>query len=180
MDKQTARNLALSHVHSSLKREKIEPDEFLPQFAKRTDAQNNIIDERLEIRELTGDESLQFESDAKQSTRIAMGNMLVKVILLPDSDETLFNKGDREAVLGFGTSKLLPLQNKVLKLSNLTPPTVQAEKRMQVLEGTLQSVLKMLLEGMDNPSVIEKAIDTIKAIPPLAPPITAVEAAKNA
>jgi hypothetical protein len=180
MDKQAARDLALSHIHTSLKREKIEPEEFLPQFAKRTDANGNPVDERLEIRELTGDESLQFEADAKQSTRIAMGNMLVKVILLPDSDDPLFNKGDREAVLGFGTSKLLPLQNKVLRLSNLTPPTVQAEERVKVLEGTLASVLKMLLEGMDNPSAIEKAIATIRAIPPQAPPITAVEAAKNA
>jgi hypothetical protein len=126
MDREAARQEALTQVNETLKREKIEPEEFLPRFCIRQDAAGNTIDERLELRELSGHEAVQFEEDAKRSLRIAMGNLLVKAILLPGTEthsgDALFNEKDREAILGYGTSKLIPLRDRVLKMSGLTSP----------------------------------------------------------
>jgi hypothetical protein len=124
MDREAARQLALSQTIKTLKRAKLEPEEFLKDFCQHDDGAGNMIDDRLEVREMTGEESMQFSEEAKRSDRIAMGNLLVKVILMPGgSNEPLYNKEDREAVLKYGTSVLLPIQNKVLKLSGLEPPT---------------------------------------------------------
>jgi hypothetical protein len=119
VDRNQARELALSRAAKSLKREKLEPEEFIADFCVHDDGAGNIIDDRLEIREMTADEGMQFEADSKRGNDIALGNLLVKVIMLPGSDEPLFNKADFKAVLQYGTSLLLPIQNKILRLSGL-------------------------------------------------------------
>lgn len=123
MDRNQARERALAKTKKTLKREVLEPEELDEDFAIRTDEGGNTIDERLQIRELSGAESMEYSKDMEKfGNKTALGNMLVKVILLPGSLEPLFNPTDRDAVLEYGTSKLLPIQYKVMRLSGLPVP----------------------------------------------------------
>jgi hypothetical protein len=76
LSREDLRARVLGYKTTGLKREKTDTP-WIPECAVTLDEQGNAIDDtRLEVREMTGEESLQFDKEAKVDEKRAIGRMI--------------------------------------------------------------------------------------------------------
>jgi hypothetical protein len=118
LSREDLRARVLGYKTTGLKREKTDTP-WIPECAVTLDEQGNAIDDtRLEVREMTGEESLQFDKEAKVDEKRAIGRMITRCLLMPGTSTPVMNETDLDAIMSeLGTSALLPMMAQVKRLS---------------------------------------------------------------
>lgn len=129
LTREEVRAKLLSYKSQYAKRDKIDIP-WLPDFTVVKDEAGNVTqDNRLEVRETMGDESVNFDEERKKDVNRAMGRLVAKCLLMPDTSPpvTVFNESDLQVVMSeLGSSVLMPIITKIQELSG-TGANAQAD-----------------------------------------------------
>lgn len=112
----------LAYKSNYAKREPIELD-WLPEFGVLRDQAEVITeDNRLQIREMMGDESMSFDKEFKADPPRAVGRIVAKCLLMPGSSTSVFNETDLTVIMSeLGSSVLAPIIKRIQEMSGATP-----------------------------------------------------------
>lgn len=111
----------LGYKTMGLKRAKTDTP-WIPECTVTLDEQGNVLeDTRLEVREMMGDESLQFEKEIQSDNNHAIGRVIARCLLMPGTGTPVMNETDLQAIMSaLGTSVLLPMMEQIKTLSGST------------------------------------------------------------
>src|SRR6202035_525450 len=94
LSREELRARVLGYKTTGLKREKTDTP-WIPECIVTKDDQGNVLDDtRLEVREMMGEESMQFDKEAKTDEKRAIGRMIARCLLVPGTSTPVMNETD--------------------------------------------------------------------------------------
>jgi hypothetical protein len=108
----------LSYKSQFARREPIDLPFFPEAGIVKDEAGNVVEDNRLQVREMMGDESVAFTQERDKDPQRAVGRIVARCLLMPDGKTPAFNETDLQAIMTeLGDSVLTPILTKIQSFS---------------------------------------------------------------
>jgi hypothetical protein len=131
LSRDDVRNKLLAYKSKYAKREPVELDWFPEAGLVKDDSGATVEDNRLQIREMMGDESMAFTAEQAKDPNRAVGRVISKCLLMPDGQTPAFNETDLQVIMSeMGSSVLLPLLMQIQAQSGANTAVADAIKNL--------------------------------------------------